>query len=152
MKTRDFETASLSARRLLKSFHGAKGETPAPPVAIDRSGHRLRWIERTLLAVDTDRVFIEMSDPGLREELVEAYEDQGRDVIAASNSRTLLAFMEQLPVPHDFANDNDLVIAEDDFPGTNGTDLHRQLLARGWAIPVFTISPQAPWGRTGVAS
>ena len=107
-------------------------------------------MERTLLAVDTDRVFIEVSNPGLREELVAAYEAEGCNVVAASSSRTLLAFMEQLPIPRDFATD--LVIAEDDFPGTNGTDLHRQLLARGWSIPVYTISTQAPFGKAGVAS
>jgi CheY-like chemotaxis protein len=69
-----------------------------------------------------------------------APEDEGCDVIAASNSRTLLDFMEQLPVPRDFGND--LVLADDDFPGTNAEDLHRQLKARGWSIPVFTVSFQ----------
>jgi CheY-like chemotaxis protein len=133
----------------INDSHGAKGKKPAPPVAIDRSGHRLGWIERTLLAVDTDRVFIEMSDPRLREELVSTYEDEGCDVIAASSSRALLAFIEQLPIPRDFGDD--VVIAEDDFPGTSATDLHRQLLARGWSIPVFTIAAETPFGRVGVA-
>ena len=58
--------------------------------------------------------------------------------------------MEQLPIPDDFGDD--FVIAEDDFPGTNATDLHRQLLARGWSIPVVTVSTQAPLGGAGVTS
>jgi hypothetical protein len=155
MKTQETETQSLSAWRLRTRepesdrLPGAEG-TPALPVAVNRTGQPLGWIERTLLDVDTDRVFIEVSDPGLREELVATYEDEGLDVIAASNSRTLLEFMEQLPIPHDFGKD--VVIAEDDFPGTNATDLHRQLQAHGWAIPVYSISTQAPFRRAGVSS
>jgi len=136
MKTEYSETASLSSWR----FPAA--ETSVVPVAVDKAGQPLGWIERTLLAVNTDRVFIEVSDPELREELVTAYEDEGCDVVATSNSRTLLAFMEQLPIPHDFGND--LVLAEDDFPGTNATDLHRRLLEHGWSIPVFTVAIQSP--------
>jgi CheY-like chemotaxis protein len=135
MKTEYSETTNLSSSRLREA------ESRVPPVAISKSGQPLGWIERTLLAVDTDRVFIEVSDPELRQELVTAYEDEGCDVIAASNSRTLLDFMEQLPVPRDFGND--LVLADDDFPGTNAEDLHRQLKARGWSIPVFTVSVQS---------
>ena len=154
MKTQETET-SLSEWRLRTQLAG-NGKLPgasgtwAIPVAVGKTGKPLGWIERTLLAVDTDRVFIEVSDPGLREELVATYEDEGFDVIAASNSRTLLEFMEQLPIPHDFGKD--VVIAEDDFPGTNATDLHRQLQAHGWAIPVYSISTQAPFRRAGVSS
>ena len=159
MKTQCTETASLSSWRLrtplagsdrIANSNGTEGETQALPVAVDRTGQPLGWIGRTLLAVDTDRVFIEVSDPGLREELVAAYEADGCDVIATSNSRTLLAFMGQLPIPDDFGDD--VVIAEDDFPGTNATDLHRQLLARGWSIPVFTVLTRKPSGRAGVTS
>ena len=113
MKTEYSETASLSSWR----FPAA--ETSVVPVAVDKAGQPLGWIERTLLAVNTDRVFIEVSDPELRAELVAAYEGEGCNVIAASNSRTLLALMEQLPIPRDFGND--LVLAEDDFPGTTDT-------------------------------
>jgi hypothetical protein len=152
MKTQYTETASLSSWRLRTPLAGSDkiANSNALPVAVDRTGRPLGWIGRTLVAVDTDRVFIEASDPGLREELVAMYEDEGCDVIATSNSKTLLAFMEQLPVPDDFGDD--VVIAEDDFPGTNATDLHRQLLARGWSIPVFTVSTRGPSDRTGVAS
>ena len=159
MKTQDSRTPSLSPWRLharlvgsnrIANSNGAEGEARELPVAVDRTGHRLGWIERTLLAVDTDRVFIEVSDSRLREKLIAAYENEGCDVIAASSSKTLLAFMEQLPIPDDFGDD--FVIAEDDFPGTNATDLHRQLLARGWSIPVVTVSTQAPLGGAGVTS
>jgi hypothetical protein len=156
VKTQETETESLASWRLRTRLaqsdkaHASGGATPALPVAVNRTGQPLGWIERTLLDVDTDRVFIEVSDPGLREELVATYEDEGFDVIAASNSRTLLGFMEQLPIPHDFGKD--VVIAEDDFPGTNATDLHRQLQAHGWAIPVYSISTQAPFRRAGVSS
>ncbi|HJX54412.1 MAG TPA: hypothetical protein VJ801_16720 [Polyangia bacterium] len=159
MKTQYTETAGLTSWRLrtplagsekIANSNGAAGETQVLPVAVDRTGQPLGWIERTLLAVDKDRVFIEVSDPGLREELVAAYQFEDRDVIAASNSKTLLAFMEQLPIPDDFGDD--IVIAEDDFPGTTATDLHRQLLARGWSIPVFTVTTQEPSGRAGVVS
>jgi CheY-like chemotaxis protein len=132
MKREYSENLTLSAWRLSKT------DSRVPPVATSKSGRPLGWIERTLLAVDTDRVFIEVSDPELRQELVTAYEDEGCDVIAASNSKTLLEFMELLPVPHDFGND--LVLADDNFPGTNAEDLHRELQARGWSIPVFTVS------------
>lgn len=146
MKTQETET-SLSEWRLRTQLAGNDklpdaSRTWAIPVAVGKTGKPLGWIERTLLAVDTDRVFIEVSDPELRDELVAAYEGEGCDVIAASNSRTLLALMEQLPIPREFGND--LVLAEDDFPGTNATDLHRQLLAHGWSIPVFTVSFQSP--------
>jgi CheY-like chemotaxis protein len=144
MKTEYSETESLSSWRL------PEGETRVLPVAVGKTGKPVGWIERTLLAVNTDRVFIEVSDPELREELVTAYEDEGCDVIAASNSKTLLAFMEQLPIPHDFGND--LVLAEDDFPGTNATDLHRHLLEHGWSIPVFTVSTQSPPESADLAS
>jgi len=136
MKTEYSETASLSSWRF------PEAATRVLPVAVDKTGQPLGWIERTLLAVNTDRVFIEVSDPELREELVAAYEGEGCSVIAASNSRALLALMEQLPIPHDFGND--LVLAEDDFPGTNATDIHRDLLEHGWSIPVFTVSIQSP--------
>jgi CheY-like chemotaxis protein len=136
MKREYSENSTLSAWRL------SKHDPRVPPVAISKSGQPLGWIERTLLAVDTDRVFIEVSDPELREELMTAYEDEGCDVVATSNSGTLLAFMEQLPIPHDFGND--LVLADDNFPGTNAEDLHRELQAHGWAIPVFTVSFQSP--------
>jgi len=157
MKTQSTETPSLSSWRLrtpltgsekIANSNGAR-ETRPLPIAVDRTGHPLGWIERTLLAVDTDRVFIEVSDPELREELVSAYEDEGCDVVATSNSKTLLAFMERLPIPADFGND--IAIADDDFPGTNATDLHRQLLARGWTIPVLTVSTHEPSGRAGLA-
>lgn len=144
MKTECSETTSLSSSRLREA------ESRVPPVAISKSGRPLGWIERTLLAVDTDRVFIEVSDPELRQELISAYEDEGCDVIAASNSKTLLEFMEQLPIPHDFGND--LVLADDDFPGTNAEDLHRELRAHGWAIPVFTVSFQSSPERAKMAS
>ena len=158
MKTQDSETANPSSWRLPKRLtkddripdsRGTTGKARAVPVAVGTTGQPLGWIERTLLAVDTDRVFIEVSDPELRQALVDAYEDEGCDVIATSNSRTLVAFMEQLPIPDDFGDD--LVIAEDDFSGTNATDLHRQLLARGWPIPVVTVSTQAPSGKAGAA-
>ena len=132
MKREYSENLTLSAWRLSKT------DSRVPPVATSKSGRPLGWIERTLLAVDTDRVFIEVSDPELRQELITAYEDEGCDVIAAANSKTLLEFMEQLPIPHDFGND--LVLADDDFPGSNAEDLHRQLKAHGWSIPVFTVS------------
>ena len=144
MKSEYSENSTLSAWRLCEA------ESRVPPVAIGKSGRPLGWIERTLLAVDTDRVFIEVSDPELREELVTAYEDEGCDVIAASNSRTLLSFMEQLPIPHDFGND--LVLADDNFPGTNAEDLHRELQAHGWSIPVFTVALQSPPDSAKMAS
>ncbi|HJX63581.1 MAG TPA: hypothetical protein VJ860_06475 [Polyangia bacterium] len=136
MKTEYSETECLSSWRFPETA------TRALPVAVDKTGQPLGWIERTLLAVNTDRVFIEVSDPELREELVAAYEGEGCNVIAASNSRALLALMEQLPIPHDFGND--LVLAEDDFPGTNAADIHRELMQHGWSIPVFTVAIQSP--------
>ena len=127
-----------------------QGIAPNHPVAVGETGRPLGWIERTLLAVDSNRVFIEVSDPQLREELAAEYAAESRDVIAASDSQTLLRFMEQLPVPADPAND--VVIVEDDFPNTTATDLRRQLKARGWSIPVFTVWNQLPRGGKEVAS
>ena len=157
MKTQYTETPSLSSWRLRTPLAGSDriansngSETRALPVAVNRAGQPLGWIERTLLAVDTDRVFIEVADPCLREELIATYEAEGCDVIATSNSKTLLAFMEQLPIPNDFVDD--VVIAEDDFPGTTATDLRKQLWARGWVIPVFTVPTQEPSGRAGALS
>jgi hypothetical protein len=159
MKIQYPEIPSLSSRRLrdrlakidqTSDSRETKWDMRAHPAVLSKAGHPVGWIERTLLAVDTDRAFIDVSDPELREELVAAFETEGRDVIATSNRRTLLAFMEQLPVPRDFGDD--IVVVEDDFPGTTAIDLHRELLARGWAIPVFTVSTQAPSGRAGAAS
>jgi DNA-binding response OmpR family regulator len=91
-----------------------------------------------------------VADAELREELVTAFETEGRDVIATSNGRTLLAFMEELPLPDDFGDD--IVVVEDDFHGTHVAEVQSQLRARGWEVPVFTVSTQAPSGRVGVAS
>jgi len=110
-------------------------------VALNNNGRPLGWIERTLLAVDANRVFIEVSDPRLRDELVAANQAEHRDVIAASNSEALLEFMDRLPVPTDCGND--VVIAEEDSSGTRASDLYRRLQARGWSIPVLTVSAQA---------
>jgi C4-dicarboxylate-specific signal transduction histidine kinase len=106
-------------------------------VPVDESGRPLGWIERTLLAVDSNRVFIEVSDPRLRADLTAEYEAENRDVIVAKDSQTLLKFMEQLPVPA--APANDMVIAGEDSSGETVSDLRRQLKARGWSIPVFTV-------------
>ena len=119
-------------------------------MAVSETGRPLGWIERTLLAVDSNRVFIEVSDPQLREELAAEYEAEFRDVIAASDSQTLLKFMEQLPIPTEPAND--MVIAEDDFPSTTASDLRRQLKTLGWSIPVFTVWNQSSRGGKEVAS
>jgi hypothetical protein len=151
MKTQDLESADLTAWPLrtrlastnqIPDFSETKGYASTHPVAVGKTGRPLGWIERTLLAVDNNRVFIEASDPRLREELASEYAAENRDVIAASDSQTLLKFMEQLPIPTDPGND--VVIAEDDFPGTTATDLRRQLQARGWCIPVFTVWNQSP--------
>ena len=114
MKTNDFQTARI---------HGAR----------QPSG----WVARTLLAVDTDRVFIDVSDPGLRSALIAEFEAEGRDVVAAGNSKALLAFMEKLPVPDDPCGD--VVDVEGDVPGTSGAELVRQLRARGWPITAQVV-------------
>jgi hypothetical protein len=129
---------------------GGADAAPREPVVVDETSRPLGWIERTLLAVDTNRVFLEVPDPRLRAELVAEFQAEKRDVIVASNSHALLEFMKQLPIPTEPAND--VVIAEDDFPGTTATDLRRQLQERGWAIPVFTVWNQTPCGGSGVAS
>jgi hypothetical protein len=159
MKTQSSEIPSLFPWRLRKRLaeidktsdsRATKSETRAYPAVLGKEGHPVGWIERTLLAVNTGRAFIDVADPEMREELVVAYETEGRDVIATSNSRTLLAFMAQLPVPKDFGDD--IVVVEDDFPGTHAIELHHQLRARGWPIPVFTVSTRPPSGIVGVAS
>lgn len=129
---------------------GPEDIAPNHPVAVSETGRPLGWIERTLLAVDSNRVFIDISDPRLRDELAAEYEAENRDVIATSDSQTLLKFMEQLPIPVEPAND--VVIVEDDFPGTTAIDLWHQLKARGWSIPVFTVWNQASRGGKEVAS
>ena len=64
MKTQETETESLASWRLRTRLaqsdkaHASGGATPALPVAVNRTGQPLGWIERTLLDVDTDRVFI----------------------------------------------------------------------------------------------
>ncbi len=145
MKNQQLEDSSLNASPLRTRLAGInqipdsseKGLTPDHPVAVSETGRPLGWTERTLLAVDTNRVFIEASDPWLREALAAESGTDNRDVIAASDSQTLLRFMEQLPVPAEPGND--VVIVEDDFPGTTAVDVWRGLKARGWSIPVFTV-------------
>ena len=114
------------------------------------STNPLGWIERTLLAVDGHRVFIDVADPRLREELIATNKALHRDVIAASNSEALLQFITHLPVPRDYAND--VVIAEEDTSGTKAKDLDQQLRARGWSIPVLTVSARTRLGALGVTS
>ena len=159
MKTQSSEISSLSSWRLRRwlarieqaSDSGAtKAELRAHPVVLSKAGDPVGWMERTLLAVNTDRAFIDVADAELRDELVTAFETEGRDVIATSNGRTLLAFMEKLPLPDDFGDD--IVVVEDDFHGTHVAEVQSQLRARGWEVPVFTVSTQAPSGRVGVAS
>lgn len=159
MKTQGLESANLTtwplrtrlaATNQIPDSSETKGYASTHPVAVSWTGRPLGWIERTLLAVDNNRVFIEASDPRLREELAAEYEAENRDVIAACDSQSLLRFMEQLPIPADAGND--LVIAEDDFPGTTATDLWRQLKARGWSIPVFTVWNQSPLAATRLPS
>jgi hypothetical protein len=128
----------------------AKGEPGTLRGAVTSSGRPLGWIERTLLAVDGKRVFIDVSDPGLREELIAANEAEHRDVIATSNREALLEFMARLPIPTDPAND--FVIAQEDYSGTEATDLRRELEARGWSIPVLTVLPRARLGEEGGTS
>jgi hypothetical protein len=128
----------------------AKGEPRTLRAAVANSGRPLGWIERTLIAVDGKRVFIDVSDPGLREELVAANEARHHDVIAASNREALLEFMARLPIPIDAAND--IVIAQEDYSGTEAIDLRHELEARGWSIPVLTVSPRARLGEEGGAS
>jgi CheY-like chemotaxis protein len=138
----------LTGNEQIRFSSGSNG--PIHPVAVSKAGHPLGWIERTLLAVDTNRVFIEASDPHLREELAAEYEAENRDVVAAGDSQTLLEFMEQLPIPTEPAND--VVIMQDDFPKSSATDLCRKLKARGWSIPVYTVWNQSPRGGSGVTS
>jgi hypothetical protein len=143
MKTQHLENQNLADWPLRAHLAGINQSS-------DSSGHPLGWIERTLLAVDTNRVFIEVADPRLREELAAEYEAENRDVIAASDSDTLLNFMEQLPIPAEPTND--IVIVENDFPKTTATELRCQLKARGWEIPVFTVWNQSSSGGKEVAS
>jgi hypothetical protein len=58
-----------------------------------------------------------------------------------NNSDALLEFMDRLPVPGDCGND--FVIVEDDYTGAKASELYRRLQARGWSIPVLTVSVQA---------
>jgi hypothetical protein len=116
-------------------------KTQPKSVATKDAGQPLGWIERTLLAVDGNRVFIEASDAQLREELIEANAAQHHDVIATSNREALLEFMAHLPVPRD--SGNDIVIAQADAAGIDAANLRRELEARGWSIPVLTVSPRA---------
>jgi hypothetical protein len=127
----------LAAGEESPDSYGTKSQAWGHPVPVDESGRPLGWIERTLLAVDSNRVFIEVSDPRLRADLTAEYEAENRDVIVAKDSQTLLKFMEQLPVPA--APANDMVIAGEDSSGETVSDLRRQLKARGWSIPVFTV-------------
>jgi CheY-like chemotaxis protein len=159
MKTQDYRIPSLTSwqlRRRLAEIEetsrslGTKAKVRSPSVVLSRAGRPVGWMERTLLAVDTDRAFVEVSDPGLRQALVAAFEAEGRDVIATSNRRALLAFMEELPIPDD--SGDDLVVAEDDASGSNAAELRRQLRARGWSIPVLPVSTARPRASAKAAS
>jgi hypothetical protein len=158
MKSQDSKNVDPSS--LLARVHAARNEKmddlseakkvrPTLRSAVTGSGRPLGWIERTLLAVDGHRVFIDVSDPRLREELVAANEAEHRDVIAASNIEALFEFMARLPVPKDCGND--IVIADEDFSRTKASELFRQLEARGWSIPVLTVSARKSLGATELA-
>jgi hypothetical protein len=134
----------------MDGFPKAKAEPKSLRATVTSTGHPLGWIERTLLAVDGHRVFIDVADARLREELIAANEALHHDVIAASNSEALLQFIAHLPVPRGYAND--VVIAEEDTSGTKAKDLDQQLRARGWSIPVLTVSARTRLGALGVTS
>jgi CheY-like chemotaxis protein len=141
MKTNNFETPSpcswwlhnLSAEHdPISDAAASNPDAPAAPVFAGKTGQPAGWVERTLLAVDTDRVFIDVSDANLRDELIAAFEADGRDVVAAANGQSLLEFMEKLPVP-DYPS-GDVVVVEDGVCGPSTDGLLEQLRARGWPI------------------
>lgn len=121
----------------LPDWHQMLDRAPSLSTAVTETGCPAGWMERTLLAVDTGRVFIDAPDPAIRGALVAAFEAGGHDVIAAGSSQALLTLMEQLPIPDELSGD--VVVVEDEHPGTIAAELLGGLRALGWSIPALVV-------------
>jgi CheY-like chemotaxis protein len=105
---------------------------------LKNGSHAVNWMESTLLAVDSRRVFIAEEDPFMRKMLVRCFEKEGRDVIAAANGRILLEYMKGLPRPG--SDSGDVLLTDVEMPEIGGFDLMDELRSQGWTLPVVFMS------------
>jgi CheY-like chemotaxis protein len=100
--------------------------------------HLPNWMERTLLAVNAQRVFIAENDPFMRKLLARRFEAEGHHVIAAENGRIMLDYFLEMPQPA--PGSGDVLITDVDMPEMGGFELVDRARDAGWALPVIFIT------------
>lgn len=95
------------------------------------------WIEKTLVAVDTRRVFLAEADPFMRRLLTRRFQAAGHDVIAAENGRSMLEYLHELPRPTGASGD--VLVTDVEMPEMGGFELVDRARAAGWSMPVVFL-------------
>ncbi len=96
------------------------------------------WIEKTLLAVDAQRVFIAEDDPFMRKLLARRFEAEGHDVIAAENGRIMLDYFLEMPRPA--PGSGDVLITDVEMREMGGFELVDRARTAGWTLPVIFMT------------
>src|ERR1700690_1089776 len=129
---------SGAARRLLspmprRARRTREKEHTMSTAAAKNEEYLPNWIEKTLLAVDAQRVFIAAGDPFMRKLLARRFEAEGHDVIAAENGRIMLDYFLEMPRPA--PGSGDVLITDVEMPEMGGFELVDRARAAGWTLP-----------------
>jgi DNA-binding response OmpR family regulator len=100
--------------------------------------HLPLWMEKTLLAVDAQRVFIAEADPFTRKLLARRFAAEGHDVILAENGSIMLDYFLEMPRPA--PGSGDVLITDVEMPEMGGFELVDRARAAGWTLPVVFVT------------